>query len=168
MSKVNVTLFHADWCGHCQSFKPTWKKLVSHYHNSNVNLKSVESNDPSYNKLAHINGEGVRGYPTIKLEYNGVEKEYSGERTEKALISAISELSQSGGAKKKKYRVIKKKSKSKKKSKRKSKSKQKGGSKTIDYENMSEREIKDLLIHKISKYQYKYDKLMKKMNGGDN
>ena len=24
---TSITLFHADWCGHCQQFKPVWNEI---------------------------------------------------------------------------------------------------------------------------------------------
>ena len=30
-AKTEVYLFKADWCGHCQAFKPTWNKLNENY-----------------------------------------------------------------------------------------------------------------------------------------
>ena len=26
---INITLFHADWCGHCVNFMPTWESMRS-------------------------------------------------------------------------------------------------------------------------------------------
>ena len=45
MSKsLSVTLYYADWCGHCNDFKPEWKKLnenISNLKKKNKNKKKV-------------------------------------------------------------------------------------------------------------------------------
>lgn len=87
--KVIVKLFYAEWCGHCQNFKPEWKKLK----------ELLEKNGMEWNEYEHekdsdvIKKEGVVGFPTIMIvtEENGDIKktEYKGERTADAIMKYI-------------------------------------------------------------------------------
>ena len=66
-----MVLYYADWCGHCQSMKPEWQKVVNKMKNKNiVNVAEVESNH--INSL--INKPQVNGFPTIKMYNSGIEK----------------------------------------------------------------------------------------------
>jgi len=77
MSQINVELYHADWCGHCKNFMPTWKKLSSDL-NKRTNIKCTDyeaSRDE--NKMKE---ENIDGYPTIKIKVNDKKEEYEGKR----------------------------------------------------------------------------------------
>ena len=66
-----MVLYYAEWCGHCQTMKPEWQKVVNKMKNTNiVNVAEVESNH--INSL--INKPQVNGFPTIKMYNNGIEK----------------------------------------------------------------------------------------------
>ena len=66
-----MVLYYADWCGHCQTMKPEWQKVVNKMKNTNiVNVAEVESNH--INSL--INKPQVNGFPTIKMYNSGIEK----------------------------------------------------------------------------------------------
>ena len=66
-----MVLYYADWCGHCQTMKPEWQKVVNKMKTTNmVNVAEVESNH--INSL--INKPQVNGFPTIKMYNNGIEK----------------------------------------------------------------------------------------------
>jgi len=84
-----MVLYYADWCGHCQSMKPEWQKVVNKMKNTNiVNVAEVESNH--INSL--INKPQVKGFPTIKMYNSGIEKanfeeERSADKIEKFAIS---------------------------------------------------------------------------------
>ena len=44
-----MVLYYADWCGHCQTMKPEWQKVVNKMKNkNNVNVAEVESNHIRY------------------------------------------------------------------------------------------------------------------------
>lgn len=101
MSKIEVTLLHADWCGYCKDFMPKWDELVkSMQSNKNVALQKIEASDISFSQHGTINGEPVKGFPTIKIKIDGKELEYQGERSVDALRAYINTLvskSKSGG-----------------------------------------------------------------------
>lgn len=65
-----MVLYYADWCGHCQTMKPEWQKVVSKFSgNQSVNVAEVEST--LIDKLAHK--PQVQGFPTIKMYQHGKE-----------------------------------------------------------------------------------------------
>ena len=77
--------FFADWCGHCHSMAPEWKKLIDNNRN-NINLAKVR--DDYQNKIEM--DAPVQGYPTILLAKNGrVSKVFSGDRTAESLNSFV-------------------------------------------------------------------------------
>lgn len=75
---VEVTLYYANWCGHCIRFKPDWEIIKNNMKGMN-NVKFFEFEDKDMkNGGATINGEPISGFPTIKvkLNANGKTKEY--------------------------------------------------------------------------------------------
>ena len=77
---AKLIMYYADWCGHCQTTKPEYKKLGK---SQKVNGKtvSVEMVNADANRKA-IEKAGVRGFPTIHLVHkNGKRVEFQGNRT---------------------------------------------------------------------------------------
>ena len=66
-----MVLYYAEWCGHCQTMKPEWNKVVKKLkkNNNNVNIAEIESNH--IDKL--VNKPNIQGFPTIKMYNNGKE-----------------------------------------------------------------------------------------------
>jgi thiol-disulfide isomerase/thioredoxin len=66
-----MVLYYAEWCGHCKTMKPEWKKAVDNVSNNKdtINVAEIES--------SHIGNlsepPNVDGYPTIKMYNNGKE-----------------------------------------------------------------------------------------------
>lgn len=95
---IKTTLFHADWCGHCVSFKPEWKKYVEKIKKIN-GVETIDFKDTQLNESnSLINGKKIQGFPTIKIEIikNGKkdEYEYNGKRNADELYTHI--LKQTG------------------------------------------------------------------------
>lgn len=70
-------LYYAEWCGHCQATKPSWKNLASKIGKTfNVCTFDCEKYKDKANSL------GIQGFPTIKIyDKNGkLISNYSGER----------------------------------------------------------------------------------------
>jgi thiol-disulfide isomerase/thioredoxin len=69
-----VYLFKAEWCGHCQNFKPTWNKIKN-------NMKGVDfvEYDSDLNK-SEIQQWDIKGYPTIMVKNGLTATEYNGKR----------------------------------------------------------------------------------------
>ncbi len=79
-----IFLIHAEWCGHCKRFLPTYEKIaqmLNKEHVLNVPLVALESEElTDNNKAQKLN---FRGFPTIKFfDQNGVimDDEYKGGR----------------------------------------------------------------------------------------
>eukprot|EP00331_Platyophrya_macrostoma_P030104 CAMPEP_0176437160 /NCGR_PEP_ID=MMETSP0127-20121128/18439_1 /TAXON_ID=938130 /ORGANISM="Platyophrya macrostoma, Strain WH" /LENGTH=211 /DNA_ID=CAMNT_0017820699 /DNA_START=27 /DNA_END=662 /DNA_ORIENTATION=- len=59
----SFVLFYAPWCGHCKTFKPTWKQFASQA-KGKLTVGMVNCDDHSGICKAY----GVRGYPTALLQ----------------------------------------------------------------------------------------------------
>jgi thiol-disulfide isomerase/thioredoxin len=73
---MKVTLYYANWCGHCKTFKPTWDKLKSEF--DSIGIEYDEYEDSKNKKIMKENN--IEGYPTIRIEKNGEVEDYSGSR----------------------------------------------------------------------------------------
>lgn len=93
---IKITLFHANWCGHCTNFMPTWETMKSD-ETSHKNIDFEEYEEEAIGKLSDnersINGRDVRsfGYPTIKINVNDSEYIYEGRRTIDDIYGSILE-----------------------------------------------------------------------------
>ena len=82
--KINLTLFQADWCGHCKNFQPHWEDMTKYNKAQKlINFQSYKDTDPETKKRK------ISGYPTLQYSINGKTHEYNGNRTAKDIYSAI-------------------------------------------------------------------------------
>jgi protein disulfide-isomerase A1 len=84
--KHQIYLFKAEWCGHCNRFKPEWKKLQN---NKNLQSKyefiTVDSNkDPTI-----VNEWKIDGFPTIMIKKGTDAVEYQGKNNADAIIEFL-------------------------------------------------------------------------------
>jgi thiol-disulfide isomerase/thioredoxin len=85
--KTNISLYFANWCGHCKQFKTsTWDKIKELYTNSDsIKINDVDcTNVKSQVKTAA--GKTIQGFPTVIINYKNsdgeyIEEEYSGGRS---------------------------------------------------------------------------------------
>jgi thiol-disulfide isomerase/thioredoxin len=98
INKLNITLFHAGWCGHCQKFiKETWTDLKEKYDNHNqVQLNEVDCTNIK-SRITTPKGENIEGFPTLIINYLDKsdeikEKEYNGGRSLKHLEEYIQNM----------------------------------------------------------------------------
>lgn len=86
-----VTLFHADWCGHCKDVMPKWKKLTQMIVKKSgyppIKMTTVEESDKNKQIIidgmnANVKGKKlqINGYPTIVRKINGHIDDYKGPR----------------------------------------------------------------------------------------
>lgn len=103
MTTIKATLYYADWCGHCKNFKPEWKSFTEDIDNGKIKhdtvafqYEALEDKEISNKGIsATINGEDIKGYPTLKISVtkNGKisnEFEYQGKRDSKELATFMS------------------------------------------------------------------------------
>ena len=90
---TKVTLYYANWCGHCKQFKPTWDALKKVFDQNNIDHTEYE--DPKDEKI--IQEAGVEGFPTIRIEKDNEEYEYNGGRDANSIIHEVLPNLQMGG-----------------------------------------------------------------------
>ena len=102
-TSTKVELFYAEWCGHCQKFKPEWEKLKKMAGGNGIQCIEYESEKDAQK----MEEENIQGFPTIKISVGGKCQEYHGERTAEEILMAIKDpkvkndgkFKQCGGAK---------------------------------------------------------------------
>jgi protein disulfide-isomerase-like protein len=91
LNNPTIMLFHADWCGHCQSFMPTFDKFSQNINKSKLNV--VKFNADIDKK--HISSFNVEGFPTVMLHDPKSKRfiDYTGDRSMGDLVKFINENS---------------------------------------------------------------------------
>ena len=97
-----LTLFYAEWCGHCRRFKKengVWEKLKKNSKFKNK-LKCIEI-DCEENQTAALQND-IEGFPTLILFTKNKKIVYNGDRTEKDIIDFLKKhiKNLTGGSKK--------------------------------------------------------------------
>jgi thioredoxin-like negative regulator of GroEL len=102
-NKPIFVLFYAEWCGHCQALKPTWRKFIKSVKET-IPIAEIESSF-----MGQVNGyKQIDGYPTLMLiRNNELIAKYEGPRTEQGLRQFYMKYSKKGG-KSRKVRKLKK------------------------------------------------------------
>jgi thiol-disulfide isomerase/thioredoxin len=92
--KCAFVLFYADWCGHCQSFKPEYQKFARKAVFIDVFLVNVDTNKQLLSNIEQSNSPfKISGFPTIWMYKHGnLVGEYSGNRTVKDLLQTAMSL----------------------------------------------------------------------------
>lgn len=94
-NEATVALFYAEWCGHCQDFKPEWAKIESELKGGKkINGKVVTAvavdaggDDPAAKALSKQ--YGVNGFPTIKCIQSGKVDTHEGDRSLSGVMDFI-------------------------------------------------------------------------------
>lgn len=91
-----VMLFYADWCGHCKRFEPVWQHLKKEFSANGIEHEEHESKEEKIMEQFDI-----QGFPTIKIEEEGVVSEYRGSRDPDSILTYlgvdVSQTAQAGG-----------------------------------------------------------------------
>tara|TARA_B100000886_G_scaffold316909_1_gene255834 strand:- start:1088 stop:1414 length:327 start_codon:yes stop_codon:yes gene_type:complete len=96
---TKVTLFYADWCGHCNTFKPEWEKLKEILPKNNIEFAEYEDSK----NADVINSNNIEGFPTIKIETNEGTFDYNGRRDADSILDTVLPLKQTGGLSSNRY-----------------------------------------------------------------
>ena len=82
----HIVLVYADWCGHCQKFKPEWKKFRKLARSvSNIRTSELDVDDKTNESM--IKSLGVDTFPTvIMIRPSGDRQVYSGDRSSVDLL----------------------------------------------------------------------------------
>ncbi|XP_028289856.1 protein disulfide-isomerase A4 [Gouania willdenowi] len=84
--------FYAPWCGHCKQFAPEYEKIAQSLKENEPPIPVAKVDATVASKVA--GRFDVSGYPTIKILKNGEPVDYEGDRTEKAIVERVKEVSQ--------------------------------------------------------------------------
>ena len=85
MSNTKVELYYAEWCGHCNKFKPEWEKFKKNALDGGIKTNEYEA-EKDKTKVEEAN---VSGFPTIIITINGKKEDYNGPRTAEALMEYV-------------------------------------------------------------------------------
>jgi len=93
-----ISLYYADWCGHCKTFKPEWEALKTTLDDMGVSHKEYESDaNPK-----EVEAKGIKGFPTILIKKDKKEYVYTGPREAPSILYEMGVLDdlQLGGRRK--------------------------------------------------------------------
>lgn len=92
-NQVVLVLFYVDWCPHCVSTKPVFKKVIQELNNQNVNGKNVKVHscncEGSQVEQEVAKENNIEGYPTIKLIKNSETIDYNGARELNQIVDFV-------------------------------------------------------------------------------
>lgn len=88
-----VVIAKAEWCGHCKTAAPEFKKMAdaSPMTLSNGTQATVKILDADHDK-EELKQYNVRGYPSILIVNGSDIKEYPGERTQSGVMDFLNQL----------------------------------------------------------------------------
>jgi len=96
--KTNVTLYFADWCGHCKQFiGSTWNKVKENFgENKKLKLNQIDCTNIK-TEVKTPAGMSIKGFPSVILNYKNdageyIEEEYTGNRAYEAFSMYIQNL----------------------------------------------------------------------------
>lgn len=99
---TKVTLYYANWCGHCKTFKPVWDSLKPYFDKNKVEY--IDYEETAFPDI--IKNDKIEAFPTIMIEKNGMKYEYNGDRTVDGLVRELMPNLQLGGSKRiRKYKI---------------------------------------------------------------
>lgn len=92
---IEILLFHADWCGHCQKFMPTWTNMINDKKaTKNINFVSYRDDeiDGLPENITQMYGKNfIEGYPTIRINIRDDSYNYMGQREPREIYKFIIE-----------------------------------------------------------------------------
>ena len=94
MTEKKVTLYYANWCGHCQRFKPTWEALKGFFDQNGVAHEEYEDGK----NPKEIREAGIKAFPTLKIKVGKNEEDYHGSMTPNDIVHTVLPNIQLGGS----------------------------------------------------------------------
>ena len=83
-----IVLYHANWCPHCVTFVPIFKKFEEQVRKAKLPIKIAAIEQTHHNEDSIGYSPDVHGYPTLVNRNNGVDSEpYNGSRDVNSLMS---------------------------------------------------------------------------------
>lgn len=83
-----IILYYANWCGHCQTFKPEWERLKTMMP-AHINTAEAESEIIPQMPFQ----PQIQGYPTMKLYSNNKDiGDYNGEHSSNAILNHLKKV----------------------------------------------------------------------------
>jgi len=92
---VMLILVFAEWCPHCQMFKPEWQKIKMEA--PKIGFDTYEINDDQLPSAAKEIRELVEGFPTLLLRHNDKYNIYTGGRSSGEVTNYVSAVMNGGG-----------------------------------------------------------------------
>ena len=87
-----LVLFYAEWCGHCQHFKPEYIELSKNKEGNYFSLNMSNVDEMTRKKMKDWKFN-VQGFPTIVGFFNGQPYSiYQGDRTKENLMSYVNNI----------------------------------------------------------------------------
>ena len=87
LNPIVMVKFFAPWCGHCKAFAPEYERAAKLAKERNLNYVIAELDATIHKDIA--DSQNIKGFPTIKLFFQGRSIDYDGERTADDVISFI-------------------------------------------------------------------------------
>lgn len=96
---TKITLYHANWCGHCKNFLPQWEALTKTLDKHNIGHEDFEDSRDG----AVISAANIMAFPTIKITKGNDEYEYNGDRSVDGILNELG--IQAGGSKSRRIKI---------------------------------------------------------------
>lgn len=91
-----IVLFYADWCGHCQNFKPVYNKFAESIMFLNIAAIDIDLNRDLIERMNSSGKVEIKSFPTLIKYSNGKPVGEINDRQYSNLVSEAMELCNSG------------------------------------------------------------------------
>ncbi|GAA6015474.1 hypothetical protein JCM10207_008607 [Rhodosporidiobolus poonsookiae] len=88
-SPLSLVEYFAPWCGHCKALAPHYEEAATILKKENIPIAKVDCTV----ETEVCSGQGVNGYPTLKVFRNGVPADYQGTRKTDGIVSYMKKQS---------------------------------------------------------------------------
>eukprot|EP00917_Polyrhabdina_sp_WS-2016_P020513 GHVP01043947.1.p1 GENE.GHVP01043947.1~~GHVP01043947.1.p1 ORF type:complete len:223 (+),score=38.02 GHVP01043947.1:2-670(+) len=86
---VVIVSYGTDWCGYCKILKPVLEGVSKTFEKDNrVGIARIDCDK----EVPLCKRKNIRGYPSLRIYVNGLERDYTGGRQEKDFVDIIKRL----------------------------------------------------------------------------